>query len=194
MNTGAERNIILILKQLKSKRIKKKNEYNFTEAILLIVTSQWAIKSMLKEEKVNFGELRDVQVLLEGSAEGRHQYLCLIKGQQEVGGAGQDAPGAVDEVIPGGNRVRVGLQHGGGLDQLGAGVLHPVQEEGGAGGRTTGGAGGEWSGNDLRGAVVALQRREQHAGSDVMRQAKELLRVEPLLFFFPASFNFNFSS
>lgn len=62
-----------------------------------------------------------------GNTEGRLQYLCFIKGQQEVGGPGQDAPGAVDEVIPGRNRVWIGLQHGGSLDQLGAGILHPVK-------------------------------------------------------------------
>lgn len=58
------------------------------------------------------------------NTERRHQYLCLIKGQEEVGGPGQDAPGAVDEVISSRNRVWIGFQHGRSLDQLSAGVLH----------------------------------------------------------------------
>ena len=54
-----------------------------------------------------------------------HSYLGLVEGEQEVRGAGQDASGAVDEVISGLHRVRVGLQHLSGLHQLRARVLHP---------------------------------------------------------------------
>lgn len=53
-------------------------------------------------------------------------YLSLIKGQEEVRGPRKDAPGTINEVIPGGNGIRVGFQHGGSLHQLGACILHPV--------------------------------------------------------------------
>lgn len=53
-------------------------------------------------------------------------YLSLIKGQEEVRRPRKDAPRAINEVIPGGNRIRVGFQHGGSLHQLGARILHPV--------------------------------------------------------------------
>lgn len=53
-------------------------------------------------------------------------YLGLIKGQEEIRGPREDAPGTINEVIPGRNRIRVGFQHGGSLHQLGARILHPV--------------------------------------------------------------------
>lgn len=54
-------------------------------------------------------------------------YLSLIKGQEEVRGPGEDAPGAINEVIPSRNRVRITFQHGGSLDQLCAGIFHSVE-------------------------------------------------------------------
>lgn len=73
------------------------------------------LRDIVKKKKVRF---------FGGNTEGRPQYLCLIKGQEEVGGPGQDASGAVDEVIPSGNGVWIGFQHWRSLDQFSAGIFH----------------------------------------------------------------------
>lgn len=53
-----------------------------------------------------------------------NQYLCLIKSEEQVRCARQNASRSIDEVIPSRNRVRIGFQHGGSLNQLCAGILH----------------------------------------------------------------------
>lgn len=58
-------------------------------------------------------------------------YLSLVKGQQQVRGPREDAPGAINEVIPSRDRVRIGFQHAGSLHQLSARVLHSVSRRSG---------------------------------------------------------------
>lgn len=58
-------------------------------------------------------------------------YLSLVKGQQQVRGPREDAPGAINEVIPSRDRVRIGFQHAGSLHQLSARILHSVSRRSG---------------------------------------------------------------
>lgn len=55
--------------------------------------------------------------------------LSLIKSEKQVGRAGQYPSGPVNQVVSGGNWVRVGLEHLRSLDKLGGGVLHPEEKE-----------------------------------------------------------------
>jgi len=56
-----------------------------------------------------------------------NEYLSFVKGQEQVRGPREDAPRAIDEVIPSRNTVWISFQHGGSLHQFSARVLHSVE-------------------------------------------------------------------
>lgn len=53
-------------------------------------------------------------------------YLSLIKGEEQVWCAGEDAPWPINQIISSRHWVRVRLKHLGCLDKLGASILNPV--------------------------------------------------------------------
>lgn len=56
-----------------------------------------------------------------------NEYLSLIKGEEQVRGPRQDAPRAIDQVIPSRNRVWISFQHGCSLYQFSTRILHSVE-------------------------------------------------------------------
>lgn len=60
---------------------------------------------------------------MEAACAGAH--LGLVEREEQVRCSRQNPPGSVDQVISRRHGVRISLEHLRGLDELGAGVLHP---------------------------------------------------------------------